>query len=199
MLLKTFVSDGILTLFTVPGNASEYSLPVTLTFVSHIAGHADWQHLVGNFSLILILGPILEEKYGSVKLLIMILFTAIITGILNIILFETGLLGASGIVFMFILLSSITNYRSGEIPLTFILVLVLYIGREFLGVFEEDQVSQFGHILGGICGAIFGFILSSNQNNSGSKPTKDVKKDSVFKSFLGRAEEDYKNKKNLEY
>ena len=49
----------------------------------------------------------------------MILVTALITGILNIIFFDTGLIGASGIVFIFLLLVCFTNVNSGEIPITF--------------------------------------------------------------------------------
>lgn len=52
---------------------------------THILGHADWQHFLNNFMLILLVGPMLEEKYGSKKLLGMIVFTAFITGLINII------------------------------------------------------------------------------------------------------------------
>ncbi|MFC1586130.1 rhomboid family intramembrane serine protease [Fibrobacterota bacterium] len=124
---------------------------------SHIAGHQDWVHLMGNFSFVLLLGPILEEKYGSGRLLSMILFTGLITGIINVMLFPTGLMGASGIVFMFIILSSFTNFRSGDIPLTFILIIILFLTKEVLSALKEDSVSQFAHILGGIIGSMFGF------------------------------------------
>ena len=49
----------------------------------------------------------------------MILVTALITGILNIIFIDTGLIGASGIVFIFLLLVCFTNVNSEEIPITF--------------------------------------------------------------------------------
>ncbi len=124
---------------------------------SHIAGHANWEHLVGNFSIILLIGPLLEEKYGSQLMLVMVLFTAFVTALLNNLLFTTGLLGASGIVFMLILLSSFASVRSGSLPLTFIIIVVLYLGKEVYGALKMDNVSQFAHILGGICGGVFGF------------------------------------------
>jgi membrane associated rhomboid family serine protease len=126
--------------------------------VSHILGHANWNHLVSNFTFILLLGPMLEEKYGTKNLLIMTLITAVITGIFNNFLFSTGLFGASGIVFMFILLSSFANIKSGHIPLTFLLIAVLFLGKEIFYSISEDQISQFAHIVGGVCGAVFGFI-----------------------------------------
>jgi membrane associated rhomboid family serine protease len=128
-----------------------------LRLFTHAAGHKDWNHLIGNFSFILLIGPILEEKYGSKHLLIMMLIAAGITGILNTFFFPTGLLGASGIVFMFIILGSFTNFKSGDIPLTFILIILLFLTKEVVDAFQHDSISQFAHICGGICGSIFGF------------------------------------------
>src|SRR5215217_4510534 len=125
--------------------------------VSHVLGHRDTLHLTANFSVILLIGPILEEKYGSKKLLIMIFVTALVTGILNTLFFNTGLMGASGIVFMMILVGSFVNHRPGEIPLTFLLVVGLYLVGEVTAAFRHDDVSQFAHILGGLCGTVFGF------------------------------------------
>jgi len=130
---------------------------------SHVFGHMDWAHLSGNFMLLLILGPMLEEKYGSINVLEMMLITATVTGILNILFFPTALMGASGIVFMFILLSSFTNFRSGEIPLTFLLIMTLYLLSEVLMSFRDDNVSQFAHILGGVIGSSFGFLMKKER------------------------------------
>ena len=126
---------------------------------THMLAHADFEHYLGNFMLILLLGPILEERHGSLSLLIMMLVTALVTGLANVVLSGNLLMGASGIVFMMILLASTANIRSGTIPLTFIAVAVIYLGAEVIKAFEkDDNVSQLGHILGGVTGAVFGFI-----------------------------------------
>jgi membrane associated rhomboid family serine protease len=138
-----------------------------LRFFSHAMGHAGWGHLVGNFTFILLLGPILEEKYGSQRILMMMFITALITGILNAMMFQNALLGASGIVFMMILLSSFTNAAKGTIPLTFILVSVLFLGKEIYNALQPDQVSQFAHIIGGVAGGIFGYAIA-NQGQKAS-------------------------------
>jgi membrane associated rhomboid family serine protease len=108
-----------------------------------------------------LIGPILEEVYGSGALLIMILITAFVTGVLNVLFFSSGLLGASGVVFMMILLASFTNFSRGEVPLTFILVLILFLGRElfdsFGGEAANGNISKFAHIVGGFIGSLFGF------------------------------------------
>ena len=131
-----------------------------LRLFTHVIGHQNWLHLMSNFSFILLIGPVLEEKYRSGPLLLMVLVTALVTGIMNILFFSTGLMGASGIVFMLILLSSFTNIRSGEIPLTFVLIVVLFLAKEFINALAEDDVSQFAHIIGGICGGLFGFLFT---------------------------------------
>jgi membrane associated rhomboid family serine protease len=125
---------------------------------THVIGHANWSHLINNFAFILLIGPMLELTYGSLSLLLMIGITALVTGVLKVFLFPTALLGASGVVFMMILLASFTNFTEGEIPLTFILVLALYLGRELFNSFNPDTISQFAHIAGGLCGSLFGYF-----------------------------------------
>ncbi|MCR5203114.1 MAG: rhomboid family intramembrane serine protease [Lachnospiraceae bacterium] len=139
----------------------------------HIFGHANWSHLIGNMMMILILGPLLEEKYGSSDLIIIIAVTALVTGIAEVIFFpNVQLLGASGVVFAFILLSSITGVKNGEIPLTFILVTVLYIGEQvYQGVVVNDSVSNFTHIVGGVVGASMGFLASNDKKGKSGNPT----------------------------
>jgi membrane associated rhomboid family serine protease len=149
--------------FVVPGrgNFNPESFRNWVSLLTHALGHKNWPHLVSNFTFILLIGPILEEIYGSLSLLIMICITVLVTGVLNALLFSSSLLGASGVVFMMILLASFTNFNRGEIPLTFILVLILYLGRELLDAFGSgvnDDISHFAHIVGGFIGSLFGFF-----------------------------------------
>jgi membrane associated rhomboid family serine protease len=130
---------------------------------THVVGHASWAHLVSNFSFILLIGPVLEEKYGSGIVLLMTIVTAGVTGLLNGLFVHAGLLGASGVAFMLILLSSFTNIRAREIPLTFLLVVILFLVREFVAALSPDSVSQLTHIAGGLCGGIFGFLFARRE------------------------------------
>jgi len=144
---------------------------------SYVFGHADWLHLAGNFYLILLIGPILEEKYGSGRLLFMMVLTTLFTAIINITLMTTGLLGASGIAFMLILLTPFAGAKAGEIPLTFILIAVLYLLQEFFNMLKQDNIAQFAHIAGGLLGSIFGFVSvgrkPASKPASGGKSTED--------------------------
>lgn len=150
-------------IFSVPPQMGFARILDYVRLFSHSLGHAGWDHLMGNLAFILLLGPILEEKYGAGVLAFMMIVTAGITGILNVLFLSTGLLGASGIVFMMIMLISFTNIRQGEIPLTFILVVLLYLTREFVAAFGDNNVSQFAHIIGGLTGSMFGFLRSKGR------------------------------------
>jgi membrane associated rhomboid family serine protease len=113
----------------------------------------------------LVIGPPLEEKYGSKSLFIAIIITAFISGAIQWAVFPHGILGASGIVFMMIVMSSLAGMRDRSIPLTLILVAILYLGREVLdGVLKDDNTSQITHIIGGLCGAVIGYALSGRKS-----------------------------------
>lgn len=134
--------------------------PLTyLRFFGHVFGHASWSHFMNNIMYILIIGPLLEEKYGKTDMIMIIAVTALVTGLINFIFFpHVQLLGASGVVFAFILLSSFTSFQNGKIPVTFILVAIIYIGQQiYSGVFEKNNISELTHIIGGIVGSAFGF------------------------------------------
>ncbi len=157
-VLDRYLGMEIMQYFLV-GNHIQWSNPLSIpTLFTHAIGHGSIQHLLGNLTFILLLGPIIEEKYGSFNTLLMMFLTALITGILNVTFFDVGLYGASGIVFMLILLAPFTNSTDGKIPLTFILVAILFLGKEVKQSLADDQISQFAHIIGGLCGAAFGFL-----------------------------------------
>ena len=140
--------------------------PLTwVRFFGHVLGHSGYSHYIGNIVLILVLGPNLEDRFGSWNTLFAILVTALISGLVQFIFFPgTALLGASGIVFMMILLSSFGGVRNGTIPTTLILVAIFYLGGELWdAIFANDNVSQLTHIIGGICGTILGFALSGKK------------------------------------
>ena len=142
---------------------SSLASPLTyVRFFTHVLGHAGWSHYISNMMYILLLGPMLEEKYGSAKILEVILTTALVTALVNYFLFPgIALCGASGVVFAFILLTSFTGFNEGEIPLTVILVAVIFIGQQvYEGIFLQDNVSNLSHIIGGIVGAVIGYQLN---------------------------------------
>lgn len=165
-LILDFLTSGFTTNLLFSQYHSSLANPLTyVRFIGHIFGHANWEHFIGNIMMLLVVGPLLEEKYGSANLLGIMFLTALVTGVVNYILFpQVQMLGASGVVFALILLSSITSMKNGEIPLTFILVAVIYLGEQVIdGIFVQDNIANLSHILGGIVGAVFGFSVNKRK------------------------------------
>lgn len=163
VLILNIITRGRSNQFLFMTYHSSLKSPLTyIRFFTHVLGHSGWSHYIGNMSYILLLGPMLEEKYGSQKLLEVIGITALVTSLVNYILFPgIALCGASGIVFAFILLTSFTSFREGELPITVILVALVFIGQQvYEGLFLHDNISNLSHILGGIVGAAIGYNLN---------------------------------------
>ena len=164
-------------LFTAPGAPFDYHNPLTfLRLFTHVIGHADWNHLLGNLSFILLLGPLMEERYGAPMLCLMMAVTALVTGVINACLIPTSLLGASGIVFMLIVLASLSTIEKGEIPISFVFIIVIFMGREFLFSTKVTNVATFAHVAGGLCGSLFGFLIAPKKRapkKSAEKPGAD--------------------------
>ena len=134
-------------------------------FFGHVLGHSSFQHFMGNILFILLLGPSVEDRFGSWNTLWAILVTALITGIIYFVFFPaSALLGASGIVYMMILMASFGGAKNGVIPITMIFVAVFYLGGELWNaVFEDNNISELAHIVGGICGMLIGFALTGKR------------------------------------
>lgn len=171
VLCFALLSLGALGLSILTGGASNRmvfsvyrsSFLSPLTYVRlfcHVLGHTSFSHYVSNMALILALGPIVEERYGSWRLLFMFAVTALVSGLFHIFFGGSSMLmGASGIVYMLIFLASTAGAKGGEIPLTLVAVAALYLTQEIMGgLFSADNISHLSHIVGGICGAVMGLF-----------------------------------------
>ena len=118
LLLNKFTSGASNKLLFSSYRSSLFNPLTYIRFFTHAIGHENWHHFSNNFLYILLIGPMIEEKYGTINLLIMFLITAGATGIINSIISKNIILGASGNVFMLIILSSFVNIQAGKIPLT---------------------------------------------------------------------------------
>lgn len=139
-----------------------------LRLFTHVLGHANLNHYMGNMTIFLLVGPLLEEKYGSKKLLSIMVTVAFVTGLIHVCFFKnTALLGASGICFAFILLASITGTKhNNEIPLTFIIVGLLYAGQQIYdAIAVTNNVSHLTHLIGGCIGAVYGLNIKPLRRN----------------------------------
>ncbi len=157
---KLFKGKFSATFFTTYKNDSLLNPLTYFKLISHSLGHTDWDHLYSNFIKILLIGPLIEEKYGSINLLIAMIITSLIIGIINKLFGKGGILGASGVAYMLILLSSFVNMENGKIPITLTLIILFFVVDEVIKLFrrKKDGVSHLGHITGAICGVVFGIL-----------------------------------------
>ena len=153
-------------LFSTGRNDSLLNPLTYFKLISLSLGHSSWDHLYNNFLKILLIGPLIEEKYGSLNLLIMIILTSLIIGIINRIFSKNRILGASGIAYMLIVLCSFVNIESGKIPITVVLIILFFVVDEIINLLKrkKDGISHLGHVTGAICGILLG-ILSMNGIN----------------------------------
>jgi len=157
-LLLTIFKLPISGLFILNGEFQKDNITWYLSTIFYIFGHANFLHLLGNLSLFLILAPIIEKAFGMKKFILMVLTTAITTAIIHVIFWDNGLMGLSGIVFMLIILSTLTHAKANEIPFTFILVLIFYLSQEIYASFSNDNISHMAHLAGGGAGVFWGYF-----------------------------------------
>ena len=141
---------------------SSWLNPLTyIRLFTHSIGHKDWDHFVSNFLYILLIGPMIEEKYGSLNLIIMFLITSLVIALYNIIFDNNIILGASGNVYMLIVLSSFSNISEGKIPLTVIMICIFYVIGEIKSSLLERNSKTYhdGHLIGALCGLLFGIFF----------------------------------------
>ena len=164
-------------IFTAPCAPFPAKNPLSyIRLFTHIFGNSDWAQFLGNFTFIILLGPLMEERYGYKVLALMFVITAFVTGVINACFIQNPAVGANGIVFMLIILSSTTAFEKKKIPATLILLLAIFLGKEFIGVNKNAAIAATTHILGGICGSAFGFLSVPKPKRTRKSPVKHDEK-----------------------
>lgn len=154
-----FVLDAVLpinliaTLFSYSGS---FSIIGIIQLFLWPLGHGSLEHLIGNLTFLLLIGPMIEKKYGSSTVLILMLVSAVVIGLVQSLIFHSGILGASGIVFMMIVLTSFTSDKKDKIPLTFVAIAIIFLGKELVnGLFVDNNISELSHLLGAGIGVVY--------------------------------------------
>lgn len=171
LLLVSFVVTLIQETF-IPGFCSNFATHNTWDagIVLHIFGHEGWQHLIGNVTMIALLGPSTEQNFGSIPLAIMTVISAAVIGIVSVIT-RIPCYGLSSIVYMWIVLNTFQMNGKKGIPVTCLIVLACYVLPEFVELFKHaDNIGHQNHILGAICGLCFGIVAKVITSTKRDKP-----------------------------
>lgn len=116
--------------------------------------------LISNLIFILLLGPGIEEKYGTVIIGIMMVVAAIFAGVLNSCFRNVPMQGATSIVFMMIFLSAFMSFSKKKVPLSFLAVFIFYIVIQVAENKTNGIIGLIINIAGGLCGSLFAFLAS---------------------------------------
>lgn len=123
-------------------------------------GSQNFVGLLSNLLFLLMLGPVMEERYGSLVIGIMMAVSVLFSGVLNTCFCETSLQGCMPIIFMMIFLNSFMSFSKKKIPVSFLVIFVFYIAREVFGKTFSEIVGLIICITGGLCGSLFAFLTS---------------------------------------
>jgi len=166
----------------LPFDAQNISSYIKL--VLYIFGSNSWGSLFSSLVFILLLGPTIEEQYGSIIIGIMILISALFAGVLNACFCTQCLRGPIAIIFMLIFLNAFISFSKKKLPLSFVLAFVLFI---LFIIFDQKGldnprtpldllVTIIVTVAGGLCGGLFAF-LASPKSRATRKTTKVASKE----------------------
>ena len=165
-LLNTFVIKNgalgkILASPTTQAGALPFIVKQPLSYLRlllYIFGSGEEVIYLTNFMIILMMGPAMEERYGSVIIGIMIFVSALFAGVLNACFCADSLVGAVPVVCMMIFLNAFMSFSKKTVPATFLAVIV------FFGFFSINSgmsaIRLIICIAGGLCGSLFAFLTS---------------------------------------
>jgi rhomboid protease GluP len=152
LAFQTNFSDLFHNLFSVSkpfewANSSSYLSLLLFVF----SDDGKWQNISNPLLLIVLIGPIVEERVGPIQLVVAGIATTLITSLLHAILFSSNLYGPTCLAYMLVFMASYVNVRKGHAPLSFILVLVLVV-LVSADQWTEDLRTAFPMITGSLMG-----------------------------------------------
>lgn len=168
-LLNTFVfKDKLTSLFLSAPTAGNGELPFIVSkplsyvrILFSIFGSYNQNSFMIPVFLICLFGPVLEERYGSIIIGIMMIVSGVFSGVLNACFCEHMTSGASSVVFMMLFLNAFFSLSKKKLPLSFIFVVGFYIAMDLIMFHNPNGiVGVLIEIAGGLCGSLFAFLAS---------------------------------------
>jgi membrane associated rhomboid family serine protease len=192
-ILNVTILPGLNRFLAVQDTFSMFSFMQYPRLITHVFAHdSQINHIKGNMMNLLLVGPSAEHVYGSHAMLLTFVLVAIVSAFAHILVGSayTHQLGASGIVFCVILLNSLVAADSGEIPLSFVLTVGLWVTDEVVKfLWNTDHMSHHAHLTGAIVGTMAGYYFKGKEailvsrERSIRKRSCTVKPSSLLKVF----------------
>lgn len=163
LFCKGFLSENVLASPTTGEGALPFVFSQFASYprlILYIFGSESISLLLADLIFILLLGPSMEERYGSVVVGIMIAVSALFSGVLNACFCKNSIHGAAPIVFMMIFLNAFMTFTKRKLPISFVCVMGMYIAYEWIPHGGSGIIEVVISMAGGLCGSLFAFLTS---------------------------------------
>lgn len=204
-VMNALVTKGRIDVFfyapTNSGGAFPFNLKDVASYLRLVLyqfGYFDLSFLFADLIIILLLGQILEERYGSVIMGLMMFFSTLFSGVLNACFGKEKLCGAASIVIMMVFLNALTSISKKKVSVLSVATIVLVICREIFarnggflqsgvtsgvvtgsvvsggagvksGFLDGGFISVIVSVAGGLCGSLFAFLASPKARAASKK------------------------------
>lgn len=196
------------------GYSFDYTSPLSYVRIfAHVFHANNWINMLSNATFLLLLGPVLEERYGSIAIALTLFLSSLISGVLAT-FSPIPVSGPSAIIFLFILLSTITSFEKRNLSLSSILLFILYsafvlsqgygnnlslfTGNKII-IFFKANIPSFMSLIAGILGSIAGFLTAPKATKSAKQKKTEKSQETTIKSETEIFDEEIKPKKEKRF
>lgn len=203
-LLKGKMSEAV---FTSYGTLSDkaFASSNALSYIRillHVFGTTSWSALLINSAFFLLIGTVLEDRYGSVIFALMIFISALVSGVIGI-FSPLDMCGATPVIFMMIFLSAVTMISKRNLQISWVLIMVLYTAYSMATAFEKNgaliegngfirffqsNISTFICMAAGVASSLFGFLSSPKKRKASTKKSDDKSSINEDEEIIGTIE-----------
>ncbi|MCR5699512.1 MAG: rhomboid family intramembrane serine protease [Treponemataceae bacterium] len=124
-------------------------------------GFSSWNQLTANLVFILLLFPKIESVFGKLFSSLLVLITVLFAGVICVCFSNSVIYGTSGIVCMLLILAIFISADKRQIPLSYILLAVIYFAREIVSIIDTNTIEVFCHFAGSLAGSLVGILSLS--------------------------------------
>ena len=164
-------------------------------------GNKSFLQMIFSLAFILPFGALMEERYGSPAVALMMAISAFVSGALNACLVPQTLCGAAAIALMLILLSSITSLAKNEIQLSSLLTLAICLSANIYLVSLDGGLNRYGatslfvQLAGALAGSMAGFLTAPKTRKPSA--AKTTSSESSSEERLRQIDEESPRKKSF--
>ncbi len=121
-------------------------------------GFSDWNVLTSHLVFILFLCPKVEQVFGKSILSLLLFVCVIFSGVVCVCFSNSVMVGTSGIVFMLLILSFYSYIDKKEIPLSYVLLAIIYFSNEIIHIFSTNSLVVFCQFAGALVASLVGIL-----------------------------------------